>query len=342
MKRLVLTLTAFCVACSLSAQDVHFSQMRFSPFTVNPGLAGMDGKIQAIANYRSQWNSVAAPFTTLGASFDMKFEPFKRDGGFLAGGVNFFHDVAGDLKMTTSNVNLNLAYHLPINRESSIGLGMQLGYAQRGLGSSDGYWESQYDGSTFDQTISSGESFGNMSYGHLDAAAGVVYDYNTLSGSSFNSGGFRFTAGASVFHVNQPSYSFIAGGEDDLHMRYSGFVRGAFNLVDSKWQMLPGAYYQQQGGHREIYAGSYFQYTINGGSQRTGFKQNFSVAYGAYYRLGDAFVNKLLVNFAEYSIGMAYDLNVSSLTQASRGRGGIEFMLRYRLQEMQSSRARIN
>ena len=342
MKRIVLSFIAALLVLSVSAQDVHFSQMRFSPFTVNPGLAGLDGKIQGIVNYRSQWNSVAAPFNTLGASFDMRFEPFKRDGGFLAGGINFFHDVAGDLNMTTSNVNLNLAYHLPINNESTLGLGMQVGYAQRGLGSSDGLWQSQYNGTTFDQAISSGESFGNMSFGHVDAAAGVVYNFNSLLNNSFKSGGFKLTAGASVFHINRPSYSFIVGGEDDLHMRYSGFVRGAFNLGDSKWQMLPGAYYQQQGGHREIYAGSYFQYTINGGSQRTGFKQNFSIAYGAYYRLGDAFVNKLLVNFAEYSIGIAYDVNVSSLTQATRGRGGIEFMLRYSLNEMRTTRARIN
>lgn len=342
MKQLISIVAAICFTITSLGQDVHFSQMRFSPLNVNPALAGLDGKIQAIANYRSQWNSVAAPFNTLGASFDMRFEPFKRDGGFLAGGVYFFHDVAGDLKMTTSNVNLNLTYHLPLNRESTIGLGMQVGYAQRGLGTTDGLWESQYNGNTFDQAIVSGETFQAMNFGHLDAGAGIVYNHNSLSNNSFNAGGFRLTAGASVYHINRPSYSFIVGGEDDLHMRYTGFVRGAFNLGDSKWQMLPGAYYQQQGGHREIYAGSYFQYTINGGSQRTGFKENFAIAYGAYYRLGDAFVNKLLVNFAEYSIGLSYDINVSSLTQASRGRGGIEFMLRYQMSGAKSSRARIN
>src|SRR5690554_7837253 len=106
----------------VSAQDIHFSQMKFAPLNVNPAAAGLNGKYNAIANYRSQWNSVADPFSTIGASFDMKFEELRSNKGFLATGINLYHDVAGNLRMTTSNVNLSVAYHLRMNRSSTIGL----------------------------------------------------------------------------------------------------------------------------------------------------------------------------------------------------------------------------
>jgi len=54
------------------AQDIHFSQMEYSPLTLNPALAGANSPMQGIVNYRSQWNSVAVPYKTIAASFDMR------------------------------------------------------------------------------------------------------------------------------------------------------------------------------------------------------------------------------------------------------------------------------
>ncbi|MDX1652771.1 MAG: PorP/SprF family type IX secretion system membrane protein [Brumimicrobium sp.] len=341
MKRILAVLCFIAIVSGVRAQDIHFSQMRFSPFTLNPALAGLENDYQGIVNYRSQWNSVASPFTTTGASFDMRITPNKK-GGFLAGGLNFFHDIAGDMRMTTSNINLNIAYHLAISRESSVGAAIQVGYAQRGIGSQDGLWASQYNGNTFDQTISSGENFAEMNFGYLDAGMGFVYHFDNRQ-SGFSSKGFTLTTGISAFHLNQPDYSFLTGGEDDLEMRYAGFLQSEFMLGDSKWALMPALYYQRQGGHQEIYGGTYFKYVIANGSQRTGFVEKFTLAYGAFYRFGDAFVNKFLIEYSNYSLGVSYDFNVSSLTQASKGRGGIEFMLRFAMPSgTTKSRARIN
>ena len=190
--------------------------------------------------------------------------------------------------------------------------------------------------------MASGENFGNMNFGHLDAGAGFVYKYDSRRNSSFSSDGFSLTAGVSAFHLNQPDYSFIVGGEDDLNMRLAGFLQSEFAIGDTKWELMPAIYYQKQGGHQEIFGGTYFNYNIRSGSQRTGFIENFSIGYGAFYRFGDAFVNKILVNYSNYSLGFAYDVNVSSLTQATRARGGLEFMLRYVFDKGATSRARIN
>ena len=52
---------------------------------------------------------------------------------------------------------------------------------------------------------------------------------------------------------------------------------------------------------------------------------------GAYVRVGDAFYTTLLLNFASFSLGVSYDLNMSGLALASEGRGGMEMLLRYRM-----------
>ncbi len=315
--------------------------MKYSPLSVNPSLAGLNGKYNAIANYRTQWNSVASPYTTLGASFDANFNHPSNRTGFLALGVNFYHDVAGDLNMTTSNVNLNLAYHIRIDRTSTFGLGVQFGYAQRGIDQVNGLFASQYDGSDFDPAISSGESFGNSNFGYVDAGGGFVYKHNSLSQNSFRSDGFIFTAGAAAYHLVRPDYSFIQGGNEDLSIRYSGFIDAEFTLNGSRFNLMPALYYHRQGSSQEILGGTYIKYQIIQSTTRTSFRNDFSISYGAFYRFQDAFVNKLIIDFSGFAIGIAYDVNVSSLTQASRGRGGVEFMFRYYLSDKLAGKSRI-
>ncbi len=111
MKAITTTLLVTVTLMSLG-QDIHFSQMRFSPLNLNPALAGAEQNLQALINYRNQWNSVAFPFQTIGGSVDWRFKEKRGGNGFLAGGVNVFNDQAGDVRMTTTNVNLSIAYHL--------------------------------------------------------------------------------------------------------------------------------------------------------------------------------------------------------------------------------------
>ena len=114
----ILLTSALCYfQTSIHAQDVHFSHMEFSPLTLNPGLAGANSPMQGVVNYRSQWNSIAIPYKTIAASFDARFNENKRNKkGIIAGGLNFFNDQSGELKVTTTNVNINLAYHLILGK----------------------------------------------------------------------------------------------------------------------------------------------------------------------------------------------------------------------------------
>lgn len=48
-----------------------------------------------------------------------------------------------------------------------------------------------------------------------------------------------------------------------------------------------------------------------------------------FYRWKDAIVAKVLFDLGDYSVGMAYDANVSGYRTASNGVGGFEISLRY-------------
>lgn len=328
------TIAALCVFLILSylvqAQDIHFSQIRFSPLNLNPGMTGAENSLAAHANYRNQWNSVASPFSTMGASFESRFKDKRvASKGFLAAGVNFFNDVAGDVRMTTTNVNANIAYHAFLNRKSTLGLGIQAGFGQRGLRAQDGLWESQFDGEQFNPLTPSGENFAELNFMHFDASAGMVYRYSNSEGFLRGNDNFSFTGGLAAFHVNRPRNHFLVNGDNDLAVRWTAFAHATIGIPNTNFSFMPGAYYFLQGPHQEMLFGTYFRTVVINPSNVTGFIQELAISYGAFYRVNDAFVNKLMIEFGTYSLGFSYDFNVSSLTQASRGRGGMEFFLRY-------------
>lgn len=344
MKYLILFISIVTGANFVYGQDIHFSQMQFSPLSLNPALAGAENNFQGIVNYRNQWNSVAFPYSTIAASADWRFKEKRRANGFLAGGLNVFNDQAGDIKMTTSNVNLSLAYHLYLDRNSTIGLAIQGGFGQRGINPSAGIWQSQSTGSGFNTNLSSGENFGAVNYSHLDAGAGIVYHYSMNTGMRVGSPKFKLTAGAAAYHVNQPATPFLAGGEDDLAIRYAGFVYFDYGVMNTNFSVMPGLFFNRQGPHQEILVGSYIRAVLTEGSRATGFKRELATSFGGFYRFGDAFIVKFMLDYSDYSLGVSYDFNLSSLTPASRGRGGAEIFLRYTFTKGfgRSARTRIN
>lgn len=332
----------FCT--KIYAQDVHFSQMRYSPLTLNPALAGAEQNFQALVNYRDQWRSVGAPFQTIAASVDGRFKEKKGGNGVLAWGVNFFNDQAGDFRLSTAQASLNLGYHLFLDRNSSLGLAIQGGFGQRGINLASGTWSSQYDGAGFNTSLNSGESLDQSNFTHLDAGAGIVYHYRKNEKYMRGNDQFTLTAGFGAYHVNRPSYSFIAAGQDDLAIRFSGFVYADYGIRNSNFSIAPALYYQRQGPHQEILAGSYLRVLLNEGSKVTGFIQQLATSYGVFYRFRDAITAKFMIEYSSYAFGLAYDFNISSLAPASNGRGGMEFFLRYVLPNPfgSVSRTRIN
>jgi type IX secretion system PorP/SprF family membrane protein len=317
-------------AVQMQAQDTHFSQFYMSPLTQNPALAGAVYDLQAIINYRDQWQSVAVPFTTMAASYDMRLNKKKAKKGFWAAGLNVFSDKAGDLQMGGTQVNLTAAYHVRLNNYNTLGAGLQGGFAQRSLNYSAIKAGNQYVGGVYDSNAPTGEPTGNSAVSYADAGAGIVWTFNNTSGSRnvTDNHDLRINVGAAVFHPNQPDYSFYKDGEK-LFMKFVLHGNALISFPSTNLALVPGFMYARQGPAQELYAGTMLRYKLKQDSKYTGFSKGSAFSLGAYYRAGDALAASMLMEYSNYAIGISYDVNTSLLKTASSSRGGLEVTLRF-------------
>ncbi len=329
MKNIVkkITLLSIISITRLAAQDVHFSQMQFSPLQVNPALAGAEYDMQGVLLYRSQWQSTALPYKTIMASYDMRYIPKKAKKGYFGFGLQFFNDKAGQVSMSTSNVGLSVAYHIKVGQSGRLGASLMGALQQNVLDYSAAQWSSQYDGRQWDGNISVNEVLANTNASFFDMHTGIVYVYK--KNERYMSGNDQkwFSTGIALYHANKPEITYI--NNDKMNSRLMFFARGMFGLGNSDLSLAPAVYYQQQGKASELLVGSYLKYQVNDASRYTGIKQAIAVSPGIFLRTKDAVVAKLLFEWSYFSVGMAYDMNVSSYQAATNSRGGFEIMLRY-------------
>lgn len=315
-----LFITAYFLLPTVSfSQDIHFARFWMSPLLINPAQAGAEHDMRAIINYRNQWNSVATPYSTANFSFDMKMSRKKGRKGFSAIGLDIFHDQAGDAQMKTLQGNLSYAYHIYLNRESTIGAGIYAGFAQRSINNSGLQWMNQYDGSSYNASIPSGELSGETNLiTYPDLGGGIHYEYGQDK--------IDFSAGVALFHATRPAYSFYGTGEV-LNMKIVGYANALIRTNNRNVALVPGLFYCQQGKSSELFLGTLFRYTLK---QESGFgHKGAAVALGAHYRNKDAVIPVVMLEFTKLNIGLSYDVNVSKLKTASYGKGGFEISLRF-------------
>lgn len=310
------------------SQDIHFSQYLQSPLTLNPGLAGTDYSFaRANLNYRNQWSAFGKPYQTMAASFDMPF--FKKsDGGFMGAGLSVFNDKSGTTAMSKLDVAGTVSGVIRFSKTSYLGVGIQGSYNQRSINLNDVKWDSQYNGTNYDPSLSSGEAGGSMKKNFMDLGAGIAYVLHGNSSNLSSSDDFSMSMGVSAYHLNRPNQALQ--GVDKTNIRYNGFFNMSFGVSGSNLSIQPQLAYWQQGSLREINTGIMFRYVLKPESQFTGFERGMALSLGGFYRVKDAIYPMILFEYADYAIGMSYDVNLSSLTPYSQARGGFEISIRYR------------
>jgi type IX secretion system PorP/SprF family membrane protein len=323
---------SFCLMMNffiVLSQDVHFSQMSSAPLTLNPALAGANYSNQASLIYRDQWKGADAQFKTIYAGYDMRLKE-KNEKGYFGVGLNFYSDKAGDAAMTTNYAGLSLAYHVRINKFQTLGLAAQPSFGQRSLDYSTLRWGMQYDGNGYNSALVSGEPLNAPNQiSFFDINAGVVYTYRSSEHYMTANDQRAINVGYSINHINQPKYSFYKQENERLYMKHVFFANALIGISNSKLSLMPAFYGMIQGAQKEFLAGTYFRYSMQDKSVYTGIKKGAAFSLGTFYRLGDAFIAKGMVEWSNWSMGFAYDLNVSSYTAATGGRGGFELVLRF-------------
>lgn len=312
----------------LKSQDIHFSQFYMTPLLLNPAQTGAQNNIRATLNYKNQWNSVADPFTTYNFSYDMSLNKKKHVSGFSAVGVNLFSDKAGSAGMGTFQGNLFYAYHVNLSDRSTLGGGLYCAYAQRSVSFDDLQWGNQYDGMAYNAILPSGELAGSNSFSYLDLGGGVHWKFSKNERYMTGNDQRTFNAGIAVFHLNSPKYSFYDTGEK-LHLKEVIYGTALIGIGNTNLSIVPGFFFTKQGKANELFLGSLFRFQFKESSKITGFVKGSSMSAGIYYRNSDAVVATILYEISQYSVGISYDVNLSGLKTASRGKGGIEIALRF-------------
>ncbi len=313
---------------TLLAQDIHFSQFNMTPLNLNPAQSGAQYDLRGIINYKNQWGTVAAPYKTSNFGFDFRLGKNKDSKGFSALGVQVFNDRAGDADMGIFQANLSYAYHVNLDKKSTLGVGFVGGFSQRSMNYAAFQWGNQYDGTDYNATLPSREPGAVENISFADLGAGIHYEYG--KGQRYITGNDQraVSIGFSALHVNQPKYTFY-NQDSKLPVKYTGYVNALIGIGNSQLSIEPGIVFFMQNSQTELLMGARFRYQMREESKYTGYVKGSAISLGTYYRNKDAFITTFLFEISQYAIGVSYDLNVSGLKTASAGKGGIEFSIRF-------------
>jgi type IX secretion system PorP/SprF family membrane protein len=311
------------------AQDIHFSQFYMAPLHINPALTGsFNGNVRAGLNYKEQWKSIASPYKTIAFGCDGAFMKKKWNGAYLGGGLFVYSDKAGDLNLGTTLVNLSFSGIVTLNENHSMSAGIQGGLIQRSINGGAMRWDNQFDGYGHNSAFNSNESasFNSLSYG--DFSTGVAWSYGTDDATLSSNDGLRLNAGVSYHHLTKPTEQFYIT-PDRLYSKIIAHAGARYGVKNTNFAIVPNVIFMSQGPAREITFGTYVRYIIKEESRFTGIFKETAVSIGSYYRHKDAVIAAFMFEYANYAIGVTYDINVSGLRPASSSKGGFELALRF-------------
>lgn len=327
MKRLIVIFILFS-ASFVRAQDAHLSMYDAAPIFLNPAMTGVfEGSWRLHGQYRTQWKSVNfKPYQTALLSFDA---PVKKWGiGFQ---ISNFR--AGSGNYNALQGILSVAYTTPIDKKknNNLSFGVQGGVTQKSVEYQLLSFDNQYtttNGGEFDMTISNNENFNGQSTYIPNVNAGILYFYSKPQ-SRLNP-----FVGISAFNLTQPKESLF-GANNRLPMRYYGHIGTRINFTEMLYILPKVLVMNQDEFWEQTYAldlGYYIKsadmYLIASGIFRTvGWPTSAKSEYDKID--SDAMVVSLGAKMENITAKIAYDLNVSSLSTASNGRGGFEISVTY-------------
>ncbi len=306
---------------AFAQQDPQMSQFYAAPLFINPAMAGGSMRPRVMANYRNQWPSLTANYSTALFSADYYVDRFNS--GF---GVLLMNDSQGLGRLKTTEAALQYSYQLKFNEENSLRLGIQGSYVNIGLDTR---------GLTFGDQFSSAPATRGFTGTSSDPFAKPLNNINTFDvGSGLLYYNPKFWIGAAGHHLaGQRSgftYSNTTGGTASTspvdkirkmsvhggmnfklnNANLTRFRRAAYE--DQDITLTVAANYKTQGIAKQLDMGAYL--TIQ------------PMTVGLWYRgipinpnTNDAVV--ALVGFRQdsFSVGYSYDITVSGLGVGSGG-----------------------
>ena len=320
MKRVfILSLFVATVFKTITAQDPHFSQIQYNPLYLNPAFAGVTeyGKANRLAGlYRDQWRTLPVPYSTTTATYDRTLKKFPK-GWLLGGGLSFLYDRAGDGHLSIFNPNLTMNFGKYFNKEKQLlTVGITAGITVKTLDYLGLQFDNQYNGSSFDPNLPSGEAFSNNNISYPNFTLGVNFRTKIKGNSTLDIGG-------TTSNLHQPNQNFLYYTTSKLPSRHTAYAKAKIGIKDN-WNIQPGVFFLNQKKANQVLVNAIAEVRFSE-------KKDFGLGFGAGYRAigNDAAIAYLSFLYKTLRIGAAYDFNVSGLRKATKAQGAFEIALNY-------------
>jgi type IX secretion system PorP/SprF family membrane protein len=315
----LLPIVLLLVTVATQAQDKHFSQYFASPLTLNPAMTGkFDGTFRVTANFRNQWPGINNAFVTQTAGIDgailrNKIQEIDR----AAIGFQAYTDKNGNGILSLNGAALSVAYHKGLDEDGfhQVGIGFQGAYISRRLDITKATFADQLTTLGFTGVTSEVFTNNQINLNYFDMHAGMLY---TGSNDGFTS----WYLGAAFYHVNRPKESFR--GANFLLPNRISVSAGTELYVNDKMRINLSGLYMTQAAANQVNIGGAVTLTANNDEYNP-----VNIYAGSWYRVNDAIIPYIGLEFNSIRLGFSRDFTVSNLRNLANGVNGNEFSLIY-------------
>ncbi len=315
------------------AQDIHFTNFRMAPVSVNPAFTGaFKGTYRISGIYRDQWRPISnsRPYQTPLATAEVNIKSdLLLENDWISGGILFVSDQAGTLRFKQQLTALNIGYHIGLDDDYNnvFSAGLSYGSGSQGFNVFDITMPTDLSGGPRENFSADNE--GNVNKTFSDISLGIAYK------SQLNDDGDLVRFGLTAAHITSPNISLVTAQQDPTNPnpnpnpttnRVVGFDRrvtftgeGSFLSTD-KLRINPAFIFQAKSGATELAVQSTADYLLDP-------KKGTVVTGGLGYRVGDAVELIGGIQIKDLKIGISYDVTMSGLRNA--GGGAFELAVGY-------------
>lgn len=324
MKRPIL-LTAFLVTSifniySSKAQDYTFSQFYEQPLLRNPALAGLfTGDLRVSMSYRDQWGSVTVPYRTTSLSIEHKI-PVGTSHDLLTISSQMSVDGAGDIRLKRTQILPGIAFHKSLSEENDTYLtaAFMSGPVSSQFDATQLKMGDQFRNGSYDASNPTSQRITNTGYSYWDVNAGLSFS-STIKNKT------NYYVAVGMTHITNPTIKSVTGNADGFISPKISFNAGINAPSGDRGHITAFTDMFIQNGNRQLLCG--VMYGINLIDYDNGDPDILYV--GSFMRFGDAVIPVVKLGLNHFTIGVSYDVNISSLNVASNWRGGLEMSITY-------------
>ncbi|MEI8052727.1 MAG: PorP/SprF family type IX secretion system membrane protein [Bacteroidota bacterium] len=319
-KLILALMLIFSVEFSIG-QDINFSQFYDLPILRNPSLAGLfDGDVRITSGFRNQWQSVTVPYKTIALGAEFKKIVSHNTGDFVTFGFQLTNDVAGDSKLSRTQVFPVINYHksLSADKNTYLSAAFMGGPVMQQFDPTKLRFDDQYMGGSFSAANPTHQTFSNTSLTYWDPTVGLSFSSDV--GENTN-----YYIAAGIFHFTKPGVSFQPQNDFRLNPKFV-INAGITTMTNEVNRMTFYIDLFKQGGAAQGQGGVMMMHDL----VQTDDDKKVSISGGLFYRMNDAIIPVIKLDYYKMSIGTTYDINISKLVPASQYRGGLEVTLSYK------------